>query len=216
MRVLFSTFQIIQSISWSTSTVLPDPFKGLVEKGSFISLDFVKFDCILYGSDLFTSVYLWSLTPIALAVVNYLVFKLRVFCLSESDKVKRVPRRKLIRSHLFYFLTLTYLVLPVVTRVQFQALDCMQIGNHYYVRYDTSINCSSDEFTRFAIVDGFFILIYLAVPFVWVYLLYRKINRINPQYGDVEEVCACICVDYLNMYYIHINIYKRQRQRVNE
>lgn len=80
----------------------------------------------------------------------------------------------------FRLLLLGYLVLPVCSLKQLQALDCVSIAGNRYMRIDTSIDCSSRGFQTFLVLDSLFITLYLATPIVWFVLLFRARKRLIP------------------------------------
>ena len=56
----------------------------------------------------------------------------------------------LFRQHSYLMIMLTYLVLPPVSRTQFQSLDCITISSGRYLRIDTAIDCESEAYKSFA------------------------------------------------------------------
>jgi len=81
-------------------------------------------------------------------------------------------------------------VLPPVTFKQLQALDCVTVAGESFLRIDTSIDCHSRLFQSFTTVNGFFLALYLATPFVWLFLLFRERKKLNPStsaHGDDDS-----------------------------
>ena len=93
----------------------------------------------------------------------------------------------LTRQHTFWLLMLSYLVLPPTTRKQFQSLDCEAVTDGSYLRVDTSVSCTSTRFKSFAVADGLFIFIYLSIPLLWLLMLCRNRERLNPKSDTLEE-----------------------------
>jgi hypothetical protein len=75
---------------------------------------------------------------------------------------------------------MTYAVMPPICRYQFQALDCINIAGNEYLRIETSIDCSSNRYAAFKVFDIIFILVWMSVPLLWLLILYRKRQRLNP------------------------------------
>jgi hypothetical protein len=138
---------------------------------SIFSFDFLSFECFFEKSNHFTSVYLWSLTPIALALV--LIF---VHCARARSAGSTVTTADLT----YQLLLLGYLVLPSVSLKQLQALDCVEVAGKSYVRIDTSVDCESSEFRTFRVVDAFFITAYLSIPLTWLAFLLARRESLNP------------------------------------
>ena len=123
-RVLWSSYQIIQSCSWNLDVAFPPVFDALVGILSVFSFDFLSLECITESSNHFTTVLLWSIAPILLAACNGVVCVGRLAHLKrgqrkgggrdESDGTS--SRERLLRQHSYIFLMLTYLVLPPVSR----------------------------------------------------------------------------------------------------
>jgi hypothetical protein len=171
LRVAWANYQIVQSVTWSIDISFPSPFDTMLGWLSIFSFDFLSFDCIVSKSNHFTSVYLWSSLPVCFALVLVLVHNVR----------SRIPGSNVTTSDLTYrLLLLCYLVLPTISLKQLQALDCLHVGGRQYLRVDTSIDCDSPEFRAFVVVDSMLIVVYLATPLVWLALLHRQRDSLNP------------------------------------
>jgi hypothetical protein len=138
---------------------------------SVFSFDFLSLECLFEESNHFTSVYLSSLVPIVLALLLIFVHSIRA----------RVPGSTVTTADLTYqLLVLGYLVLPSVSLKQLQAIDCVEVADKHYLRIDTSVDCDSQDFKAFRIVDSLFITAYLSTPLVWLVLLVFKRESLNP------------------------------------
>ena len=67
----------------------------------------------------------------------------------------------------------------------FQALDCVEVAGRRYVRVDTGISCSGSKYATFAVLDVAFIAAYLAIPLLWLVLLWRRRKSLSPPTGDL-------------------------------
>ena len=170
IRICVSTYQIVNSISWG-STSFPEPFNTIEAILSVFSFDFLSTDC--FTKNHLQSVVLWSMAPIIVVLGNGLVCGLRFM-------IDKTRREKLMRFHMYIFLLVTYLVTPPVTFLQFQALKCIEVAGASYLEFDTSINCSSSDYKSFLVLNVIFITAYLTVPLIWLTLLWRKRDRMNP------------------------------------
>jgi hypothetical protein len=149
----------------------PAPFKQMLSLLSVFSFDFLAADCLVEGSNHFTSVYLWSAIPIAIGLLLVLVHFVRA----------RRPGSTISTADLTYqLLLLGYLVLPSVSLKQLQALDCVEVAGKRYVRIDTSVDCDSQDFRVFRFVDILFITAYLSIPLIWLALLLSRRDSLNP------------------------------------
>lgn len=124
-RVMWSSYQIIQSCSWNLDVSFPPMFDALISLLSIFSFDFLSLECITKNSNQFTSVLLWSIGPILLAAFNGVVYVFRLALLkrgrrgaasSPAPAAGESGHERLFRQHSYLFLMLTYLVLPPVSR----------------------------------------------------------------------------------------------------
>jgi hypothetical protein len=115
-RVVWGTYQIVQSVTWSLDVEFPAPFTTMMGGLSVFSLDFLSLECAFQKSDMFVSVYLWSAAPVVVAVLLGAVHALRRRWSSSSSS-----HADLDRQHAYLYLLLSFLVVPVVTRKQLQA-----------------------------------------------------------------------------------------------
>ena len=79
-KVLFSSYQIIQSVSFTMNVVFPWPFSGLLNFLSFISFDISTLDCLPFGGErVHSTVYVYSITPMILALLIIIVGAIRAY-----------------------------------------------------------------------------------------------------------------------------------------
>lgn len=178
-RIIWGTYQIIESISWSLDVVFPYPYSKLMNGLSIFSFDFIPLDCLFKNSNHFTYVYIWSIVPILLVLFIFVTYLIR----NNQTRGDVSLHYKLVRQHSYAALLLSFVMLPPVSRVQLQALDCLSIANRLYLRVDTSISCETKSFSQFVLIDVLFIILYLSIPLVWVCLLYRVGDHLNPKSG---------------------------------
>jgi len=80
-------------------------------------------------------------------------------------------------------------VLPPVVMKQLQGLDCIHFSHNgsLYLRVDTSVNCTSNEYYDFRSYLLTFIIMYQFIPLTWMFLLYRKRKALFVSRGPNEE-----------------------------
>jgi len=179
LKVCWSTFQIISTISWSLSVTFPPPFSQLLFVLDFLKFDFLSLDCVTGENSFYTKMVVISLVPIMLALLNGFAFALRRLHASfESAK----DRARVTSQHATAFLVLTYVVLPPCAMVQFRSLDCDTLphSSESFLRADSNIDCNSDQYKAFQGVSILFILVYQSLPLFWLVLLWRVSDRLNP------------------------------------
>jgi hypothetical protein len=182
LRVIWGTYQIIQNISWSVSVVFPSPFNELMGAFSVFSLDIIPFKCFFPTSTHFAYVYVWCVGPI---VVSLLICA--VYALQQSRTKFRDVKVKLFHRYSYYLILFSFIVVPPVSRVQLQGLDCIKIAHQYYLRVDTSIECDTVTFETFRYVDVMFILMYLSIPVWWVFVLSQHSDYFSSESALYEE-----------------------------
>ena len=82
-------------------------------------------ECVRENSNHFTSVLLWSITPLLMAAFNALIYIGRKATLKQQWRGRAGgsnddEHKLLVEQHTYIFLMLSYLVLPPVARKQFQ------------------------------------------------------------------------------------------------
>jgi hypothetical protein len=175
LRVAWANYQIIQSASRNIDVSFPSPFKEMMSALSIFSFDFLSLECFFAKPDHFLSVYIWSAVPFILVALLVLNHYIGVHYSSVFGSV--IPTTSTLTYRL---LLLGYLVLPPVSLKLLQSLDCVTIADKSYLRIDTSIDCDSNDFTTFKIIDGLIIAVYLSTPIVWFALLFQERSRLNP------------------------------------
>jgi len=187
-KVLFSSYQIIQSVSFTMEVVFPWPFSGLLNFLSFISFDISTLDCLSFGGEerVYNTVYAYSLAPIIIALLIIIVGAIRVFLLLPVTR-----RTEVVSQHSYALLLLSYLVMPPVTTKQFQALNCFTLQHddeRSFLRQDSSIICNDSEHEDFMVVDAFLIILYMLIPPMWIILLRRVRHRLVPKGMEDEAI----------------------------
>ncbi len=97
-------------------------------------------------------------------------------------------------QHAWALLLLTYLVLPPVSMVLFQALDCDELRHDgsLFLRADSSVDCAAPSYERFRAVVALLVAVYQSLPLCWLVLLRRVRRRLDPPGWDrsrtVEDV----------------------------
>lgn len=130
----------------------------------------------------------WALGPIVLTMLNFAVLFVRLIMV-EAEANAGEMQASLKAAHGTYWIVLSYLVVPPVSLKLFQTLDCVTIAEKRYLRIDTSINCDSESYKAFEVVDILLTLLYLSIPLTWLILLWRRRARLNPPV-DVTDPAA--------------------------
>jgi serine/threonine protein kinase len=182
LRVLISTYQIIDSVTWNLTLALPPPFSTLLQLFSLLSFDFLQSRCLQLDTTVYSDVYFYALVPILFAGASLAVFFGKCFFAG------RIPRRSEESAYSFAILVMTYLVLPPVSRVLLQALDCERLpgSGARVLRVDTNVDCDSATYKSFILVDALLIVVYMSVPLAWSVILCRNRARLNPKTTEIE------------------------------
>jgi len=188
LKVLFSTFQIVMSVTWNLNVTFPEPYKKFTELMSWVQLDFFSLEC-LRGSYYF-GVYVSSAFPMVVVALLWIVYAVRhsfEVAAGYGDDITE----KLFNEHMHMFLLVVYVFLPPVAAIQFRALNCVvfEDGQSYLIA-DTSVDCNSKGFHEFAIIDGFLIALYQFLPLCYIALLCSVRDRLNPPHATRSPMLA--------------------------
>ena len=181
-RIVMGSFQIIQSVSWTMNVSFPEPFSSFMGLLSLFSFDFLSVPCVFGEPNVFFSVAVWALVPLVLFLANLVVFLARRKVVSDEDGA-----RALFSRHSFYALVLSFSVLPPVTLKLLQMLDCLEVANRRYLRIDTIVSCSSKKYKTFVILDAVFLCLYLSIPVIWLLMLIREKQWMDPWTSREEQ-----------------------------
>jgi len=179
LKVLWSTYQIVQSISFSIQITFPYPYSAFLEWLTFLELDFLNIECL--NGDYLERVIIASFFPFALALGCWLLFLLRMFHNKSSFTLNDMKTKHLWHQHCYISLLIIYVVVPPVTNRQFKVLACQNLSdNKSYLRVDTSVDCTSDYYKRFILLDVLMIAAYQFLSLLYIGLLCRVRHRLNP------------------------------------
>ena len=188
LKIALTTLQIISTVSWSLTVVFDGPFGNFLSFLNLLSFDFLSLDCASGQTNFLNRVYITSLVPIGLSLLNVAVYWVRSHLVEGNAKKKSSHRRRLFSAHAFVFLLLTYCVIPPCALIQFQALTCDTLDHtgETYLRVDSQINCDSPQYRAFHVANVLFVSIFMSLPLLWWSLLWRKREHLNPN-GMREE-----------------------------
>ena len=203
LKVMWVTYQIIVSSSFTLDITFPSPFSNMLGFLTIFSLDFLALECLdRNGNAYFVTVYLWCIIPILLGFMILLIGIIRILISSsfnsliennnENNNEKEEERReRIINQHIWLCLFLSYLVLPPVSSKQLQSFDCISLeSGHLYLRSDTSIDCESSSYLQFRGVVILFLMIYQMIPILWMILLFGRREELNPSTSNHDEKLA--------------------------
>jgi hypothetical protein len=274
LKVLWSTFQILQSISFNLSVLFPNPYSTFVGYLAFFELDFISIDC--FNGDYLLGVFIASVVPVLLALLCWLVFIGRYFhhqlTTTATKKANTEPpndppnppplppptdddddeapppssstlksptssltrqhnndssfssaasssssasefesyRNELFAQHTHVSLLIIYVFLPPIANKQFKALNCQELADgQSYLRANTSVDCNSDSYHKFVILDACLIAFYQSLPLLYAMLLFRVRLRLNPHAANMKLALHIRDQDQslraFKVYYAHAN-----------
>ena len=184
---MWANYQILDSISYSIGVPFPGPSRKFFSALSVVSIDFISFDCIFGSSNPYMGVYIWSSGVIVVSLINGVVYLARHLRIKLDFRWNGEEHKRLVREHTFAFLFLTYLLVPPITRMQLQAMNCIIVNGRLYMRSNTMVECTAPGYKAFRVLDTLFVIIYMTLPFIWCRLLYRKREKLNPSSSNLEE-----------------------------
>jgi hypothetical protein len=184
-KIIFSSYQIIRSVSFTIDHVFPSPFSDLLNFMSIFSFDVSTLDCSsLAGNRVYNAVYAYSITPIIIASFIAITGAVRAYLLLPVTR-----RAEVYAQHSYALLLLSYVVVPPVTTKQFRSLNCFEL-NGLWLREDSSINCEDSKHKEFTVLVVLLIMIYMAIPLCWMVLLRRVRHRLVP--NGVEDAAIVV------------------------
>jgi hypothetical protein len=185
LKVIWSTFQIVQSIAFNINVRFPFPYSTVQSFLSFLDLDYLSVIC--FNGNYLQEVTIISIIPFFLMITCWIVFILRILYRGIEFGFHSRDMRVLYAQHCHMSLLLIYIVVPTVVGKQFRALNCQEISSkNSYLRVDTSVDCTSDSYKSFIILDSFLILIYLMLSMLFIVLLYRIRDKLKPRAATME------------------------------
>jgi len=186
LKILYVTFQIVCSSSFTLDVKFPNVFSDYLEFLDVVTFDMfgtLNLGCMKLAIPTYLAyILISSLVPIALVAVVWAVYGLR---LAFAKRLTRRQREDILSQHMGMMWTITYLVLPTVSQIQFRGLNCVRVSGKMYLRVDTSIECSTTG--AYPMLLAFtlpLIFLYQSIPIVWAYLLYTNRERLNPPMED--------------------------------
>jgi hypothetical protein len=192
LKVVWVTYQIIASTSFNLDIQFPAPYSSVLGMLNFFSLDFLSLECYQESEDrYFTTVYLYSVTPIVMCFIlmigSSITLCFVLMCGGGHEAAHKVKSQAV-----WYFLGLTYVVLPPVSMKQLQSLDCVNFTHDgtTFLRMDTGIDCQSDNYLFFRNIIIGFILLYQLIPLIWFYMLWSVRSALNPPVSDTDVKLA--------------------------
>jgi len=192
LKVVWVTYQIIASTSFNLDIQFPAPYSSVLGALNFFSLDFLSLECYQKSEDrYFTTVYLYSVAPIVMCLLLMVGSSfILAFVLLTGGGPKAAHTVK--SQAVWYFLGLTYVVLPPVSMKQLQSLDCVNFphDDSAFLRVDTAIDCQSDGYLAFRDTIIGFIILYQLIPLIWFYMLWSVRSALNPPVSDTDAKLA--------------------------
>lgn len=188
------------TISWNLEIEWPEPFQAVVQLVAALNLE-VPYQCIFSREmPFFTRVYVVAGLPLAVGVLIWLAYGLRVaisittatWGASQAQPPAAIPendahaknRRKIFRQHSTATLLLMYMVIPVVSQTLFQSLHCSSLtrsSGKKFLRVDTAVSCTSGRYKEFRAVVAVLILVYLSILGLIALSLFMNRKSINPR-----------------------------------
>mmetsp|Transcript_31113 Transcript_31113/g.40023 ORF Transcript_31113/g.40023 Transcript_31113/m.40023 type:complete len:405 (-) Transcript_31113:1385-2599(-) len=179
LKVLWVTSQIIVSSSLTLNIKFPSPFSNMLGFMSVFSFDFLSLECLYTKGNVYLrTAYVWCIVPIVIASLIILVGIGRIMTHCSLNYHLRdiggtmTNQQDIINQHTWMLLFLSYVVLPPVSNKQLQIFDCLSLNSgETFLRADTSISCTSQEYLSFRSFIIFFVILYQMIPITWTLLI---------------------------------------------
>jgi hypothetical protein len=188
----WANYQIVRSVPWSIGVDFPSIFRGFLSSMEVISFTIFTVGCLPYYFEF--TIILYSSIPLVIGLINFAFYFIRVNAYRRRQKhmkkhmkeeeIPYVVLQQIRGEHLSYFLFACFVLFPIITRNQLQALVCIDIHHESYVRLDTLISCSSKRFKVFSILDITLCFLYMSLPLFAGLLLHSYRRYLNPITND--------------------------------
>jgi hypothetical protein len=184
INILWSTYQILATVSATVNVSFPSPFKNLLQAMALsLSLfNLSSLSCVIKNMDYFRQVISSSLVPLAASFVVAGIGLVRWFKCRALDDTAGMEKAQ--RQHLFGINFFLFLCLPVVIEKLIKSLQCDTIGNaaSRFVSENTSIDCNTKEYAKFRVFASLALCAYLSVPVAWGVVLWINVKKNGDPY----------------------------------
>ncbi|GMI01202.1 hypothetical protein TrST_g6997 [Triparma strigata] len=175
-KILTSYLQIVTGLGFALDLAFPPLITNLFDFFGFIfNLDFLSLMPVgcLSTYNYHRRLVVTTAGPLLLSILMMIWYKALI----------KARKHKAANALFGWFLFLSFLVLPSVSTMIFYNFACKDFDGDYgsYLKVDLSIDCNSAEHKLFSVYAFFTILVYpLGIPAMYMALLYRKRNLVNP------------------------------------
>jgi hypothetical protein len=182
-----NTLPLLSLLLLTSFVKFPAPFSNMLGFLSVVSFEFISWDCL--GSEdpqarYFNTLLLWSLLPLSFCISNAILGYIRIKCMQLDETEVAVVKGQ----HAWFFFFLLHITLPMIVFKQLEFFDCIILeSGESYIRSDTSISCTSSEYLSYRPPMVFFLVIYLCVPILWMIILFRNREGLNPPTNSTDK-----------------------------
>lgn len=186
LKVLFTTYQIVGTFTWTLGTVFPLLFTEVASYLLFLNVDFTdaipSFAC-LYGSDYFIELCFVTGFPVLLVILIIIYWTVARQITADEN-----TRRKIYTRSIQGIILVTFLVFTPVSSKIFRALrDCVEfedIGS--YMPEDYTVVCGSTEYENVRAVAWTAVAVYGFGTFGFYLVLLCRNRR------DIQRQCELV------------------------
>jgi hypothetical protein len=181
LKIVVSYFQIVGGLAFAFDLRFPPVYSTVMDflsgvvNVNFLSL--MPLGCV-FPSNYHTQLLGYTLTPLFVSCIVFIVYKLSERCSRVSEKVIAMKNR-LFSS----FLLLTFMLLPTVSVKIFSTFACRTFDGDYgsFLKVDLSINCDSRQHAFYVAYAVLMTFVYpIGIPFLYFVLLRRELPLISP------------------------------------
>ena len=193
LKILWVTYQIICSMSWSLETIFPEPFQTFSRIMSFTQLSLAQLlpmGCMVQYNH-FKNLVVTTLAPLFACAMIAVACVVRIAMQQQASRSKtysldttNIVREKAVKAnHMFCLLLVLFLVLPSAATVALRTFACEEFdGSGSYLYADLSIKCYTPRHNAFMAFATIQIFIWpIGVPSLYATLLATSRHQINPR-----------------------------------
>ena len=187
-KILISYLQVISLLSSNLNIKWPDFIKNVVNGFNFVNLDILSVSqhdlSCSFDNNFYNNLILYILTiPLLLFFITISYF------ISLSLSAKYETKKIIITDRYIYCLIFfIFLIYPSVGSSILKTYKCELIEDEWYLTEDLSLKCFDEEWNKYAILSGVFIIVYIiGIPLFFYFLMKKNLEILKQSNDDNME-----------------------------
>lgn len=180
IKILISYLQVMSLLSSNLNITWPDFIKSVINGFNFVNLDILSISrhdlSCSFNTNFYNNLILHILT-----IPSVILFIYISYLIALALKIKYKLKRGVIKDRFIYCLVFfVFILYPSVGCALLKIFKCDLIEEEWYLSQDLSLKCFDKEWTKYAILSGCFIFIYIiGIPLFFYYLMKRNLEIVK-------------------------------------